>query len=463
MSRDLSQVVDASEEEQGLPLISSRLADTGDAWVPVDSPVYGAVHAEVGTQLYASDETGRSEAYLARWLKSRAKYSTTQVELCDGHGLSESQAQAARLVLRSPVSVLTGGPGTGKTYTCREIVRAYERRGLYVQGCAFTGAAAARLGEQTGIKCSTIHALLGYNGSEFTKEVGAQVLIVDEASMLTPGLLLAVCCRMRAGARLVVVGDPDQLLGVEPGDVLQGLLACVPSARLTEIRRTDADSPIGIAAQCVLRGVRPESEPSPSGKGGFVILQCEGLKRVSISKWEKNHPITCARRFAEIDGVSIDEIRTLATSNASVDLLNTQFSSELGPYGPWMCLRNRRQEGIFNGDIGNCEWIDKRGVRIRFPDGLVRTLNRSECCPARATTVNKAQGRECRTSQMWVEPASTRRAVYTAITRGRIRAALIGRFENLDRAIAREETPRLSLLAKLYSGEAKFYDNTGVR
>jgi len=454
----LADIVDASEEEQGLAILSDSLRETGDAWMPVTEPVYGAVHCEIGSQLYASDETGRSEAYLSRWLKSRIKNSTTQVDLAPSHGLSDSQAEAARLVLRSPVAVLTGGPGTGKTYTCREIVRAYQRRGLFVQGCAFTGSAASRLGEQTGIQCQTIHSLLGYNGSEFTKDVSAQVLLIDEGSMITPGLQLSVCSRMINGARLIVVGDPDQLLGVEPGDVLQGLLSCVPSARLVEIRRTDADSPIGVASRQVLMGVRPDSIQGPSGKGGFVILQCEGLDRVSVSRWERNHPLTCARKFAEIDGVSVDDIRTMATSNACVEVLNRQFSSELGPYGIWMCLSNKRQLGIYNGDVGVCEWIDKRGVRIRFQDGLVRTLARSECGPARACTVNKMQGHEAHTAQMWVESASTRRAVYTAITRGKVRAALIGRFDNLDKAIARQERPRLSLLKPLYDGTAKFYD-----
>ncbi len=454
----LDGCVDASEEESALPLLSHSLATTGDGWLAVKEPVLGAVHCEIGGQLYASDQTGRSEAYLARWIKSRTKNSHTQVDLCAKHGLSESQSEAARLVLRSPVSVLTGGPGTGKTYTAREIVQAYVARGLFVQGCAFTGSAASRLSEQTGTQCGTIHSLLGYNGSEFTKDVAAQVLLLDEGSMVTPGLALSLVSRMRPGARLVVIGDPNQLLGVDPGDFLSGLMGCVPCAHLTEIRRTDADSPIGMAAESVLKGIRPESMQSPSGKGGFLMLQCEGLKRVSLTKFETNHPVTCARKFAELDGVSIDQIRTLATSNAAVDLLNAQFSEVLGPYGLWMCTRNKRQEGIYNGDVGVCEWIDRRGVRVRFADGLVRNLLRSECSQARATTVNKAQGHEAHTAQMWVEPSSTRRAVYTAITRARVRGALIGRFDNLDKAISRNEPPRLTLMRHLYDGSAKFYD-----
>lgn len=448
--------------------LSDALQKSGDSWIAVSEPIDGAVHAEVNGQLWASNQVGKAEAYIASWCRKRLELPVRRIALRPNHSLSDSQVTAAKVVLEVPVAALDGGPGTGKTYTAKEIVAAYLASGLTVYGCAFTGAAASRLSETTGIECSTIHRLIGWDGVMFTKFVYYDVLIIDECSMLSNSLLLSVCSRLSSKTRLLLIGDQNQLYGVDPGSIFEGLASVIPCGHLSEIRRTETDSPIGVAAQSILAGKRPDTMQGPNG-GAFLVLSCNGLRQPSPGKYESNHPLTLLRRFAEIDGVDPDSIRTLATSNDRVKTINAQIASALGPLGPWMAIKNLYKGAydddiyydIFNGDIGIAHQISKYGVDIDFGQGIV-TLGRSCVEPARCTTVNKVQGREYPIVQTWVESCSTRRGLYTAATRAKRRGVLVGPLETLGNVLARPERPRLSLFRPLFTGSAKFYDNDGA-
>ena len=454
----------ASPDEQALAVLTDELRQSGHAWRSVAQPLALACHARRGPYLYASDDTGRAEAYLAAWLKVRLDQPCTPADLAPGHGLNDGQQRAAEMLLGAPVGCLSGLPGTGKTYTARAIAQAYAAAGCTVGGCAFTGAAASRLSESTGLQCSTIHRLLGFDGSEFTKDVPFQVLLVDEASMLSNGLGLALCSRLPKGGRVIFIGDPNQLYGTEPGRLFDALCEICPHAHLSEVMRQEADSPIGLAAAAVLAGKLPETMASPTGKGGFMYLTCD---RLAISgerapgQRERNHPLTVAERFAELEGVPMWQVRTMATSNRVVDVLNLHFEryrrDSLTPT-PFMCVKNCADEGVFNGDIGLKVWSDRRGVLLQMPDGRRVRLPAGIVRSAWATTVHKAQGREATAAQMYVEGCSERRALYTAITRAKSRFALVASLDNLTKALNNVGVPRFSLLSALYRGEAQFIE-----
>ena len=171
-------------------------------------------------------------------------------------------------------------------------------------------------------------------------------------------------------------------------------------------------------------------------------------------KRPRNHPLSLVERFAEIHGVDVRTVRTMATSNRVVDILNSDFGDNFGIANrPTMCVKNFAEESVFNGDIGPLHWISKHYVDIDFPVGRVR-LPLSSTKPAWATTVHKAQGREADIVVVFVESCASRRALYTAITRAKKRCALVGSLKNMATAINREEKPRFSLFKAFLSGEA---------
>lgn len=459
-----------------------RMEKTGDQWIAVDQPIHGAQHATFGSQLYASDGSGLAEAYLGAWLAARLRKDATPLDLCPSHGLSESQAAAARLVLSSPVSCLYGGPGTGKTYTAREIVRALRKAELTVQGAAFTGAAASRLGELTGLECRTLHKSLGYRprrsagpvpaeegdraGVFTVSELLCDALVIDEGSFLGPALLLAAARRLRPGARLILIGDPNQLYSPEPGALYEQIIQVAPAAALTEIRRTDKDSPIGQAAVDILAGRVPQTQHAEGN--GFALIPIEHMRQMRIGSdgvRPRNHPLQTAEHLAEIGAQPLSSVATMAATNRTCEALNEDFfrhRRERRSPAPYMCIRNTIDEEsgeyVFNGDVGL--WAGSDGedrLLIDFGNGPV-SMPRPSLKPAWCRTAHKSQGKEYDSAQYIAEPSSTRRAVYTAVTRGRKRVLLLGTLDNISRAVTTTEAPRVGLLASFVSEQARLIE-----
>ena len=186
----------------------------------------------------------------------------------DGVELSQGQRQAVAMAAREKVMVLTGGPGTGKTTVTRSILQCLQAADLTVLLCSPTGRAAKRLAEATGQEARTIHRLLEFLPAEgrFRRDehepVEADALIVDEASMIDLPLMHALLRDLPPAARLILVGDVDQLPSVGPGHVMRDIIesGCVPVARLTQIHRQGADSQIVVNAHRVNRGEWPPLE-----------------------------------------------------------------------------------------------------------------------------------------------------------------------------------------------------------
>jgi exodeoxyribonuclease V alpha subunit len=214
---------------------------------------------------WARAEVSRAERSIAANIRrlKRARCRAVEVQDEDVQGLAEAQAEAVRVAAAHPVSILTGGPGTGKTSTIKSMLEAFRRAGLPVRLCAPTGMAARRIQAQTGEDAMTIHRLLGIDPATGTwlysedNRLPAAVVVLDEASMVDVELFAALLSALPTGCRCVITGDVDQLPSIGPGRVLFDLLQSqvVPMTRLTEnFRQRKESGHIITVAQDINRG-----------------------------------------------------------------------------------------------------------------------------------------------------------------------------------------------------------------
>jgi exodeoxyribonuclease V alpha subunit len=269
-------------DEAAVQAAIDRLARAGD--VAVDASVVDPVAGEAA--VYQADLYGAERALAAglrRLLATPAPALAIDApraldwyERGAGITLARQQAEAVRTALAAKVAVITGGPGVGKTTIVRGIVSILEKKGVKVALAAPTGRAAKRLSDATGAPASTLHRLLEWRpadasfGRNGTRTLDADVVIVDEASMLDVRLGADLVAALAPSARLVLVGDVDQLPSVGPGTVLADVIASgvVPTVRLTEIFRQAAESLIVVNAHRIHDGDLPELGAAPAAGGG---------------------------------------------------------------------------------------------------------------------------------------------------------------------------------------------------
>lgn len=370
--------------------------------------------------------------------------------------LTPEQAAAVRAALTSAVSVLTGGPGTGKTRTVMEIVRACRAHSLQIALCAPTGRAARRLEEMTGARASTIHRLLearpvtdedeqdagfvfGYDDS---RRLPHDIVVADEWSMADTRLAWALARAAGDGAHLVLVGDADQLPSVGPGAVLRDLLACpsVASTRLTTIHRQAAVSRIVTLAHEVNAGQAQRIR----GREGDVFAVPEQSPGVADRVAE-----IVATRAPQFFGLPSSQVQVLAPmyrGPAGVDRLNERMKERLNPAGGRRAVagfhegdrvvqtRNDAELDVANGDIGEVAATDatSRMLEVAFPYGLVTYDHEqaADLAPAWCLTVHKAQGGEWPVVVLVLDPGHRsmlwRELVYTGITRASQGLLLVG-------------------------------------
>ena len=386
---------------------------------------------------------------------------------------SQYQLDAIRQAVKSGVLLLTGGPGTGKTTVLNGVLSVFRQMGLRCVLAAPTGRAAQRLTEVTGRDASTIHRLLettidpNTGNMYFVRDEGnplkADVIIVDEMSMVDVLLLHSLLRAVPPHARLILVGDPDQLPPVGPGSPFADCLGSqmLRSVRLTEIFRQAQQSLIVMNAHRVNQGQMPELRDV---KNDFFFIRCRSEQEVASTVRD-----LCSTRLPKNMGIPAEQIQVLTvTRKGSVGTwnLNTQLQHALNPAAPhkkerqWgdfsfregdrvMQIRNdydilwRRADGtavgtgIFNGDIGIVTAIDPQTetMTVNFDDKLVDYdfAQLGELEPAYALTVHKSQGSEYRAVVMPVWSGSpyllSRSVLYTAITRARQMLVLVGREE----------------------------------
>ena len=377
--------------------------------------------------------------------------------------LTDEQAAAVRAALTRSLSILTGGPGTGKTRTVVEIVRACERADLRVALCAPTGRAAKRLEEMTGRPATTVHRLLearGVPGEGFVFGYGAErrlphdLVVADEWSMTDLGLAWAVLQALDDGAHLVVVGDADQLPSVGPGAVLRDFVAAadalaaaapehdtIPVAtRLSRVHRQAAASRIVTLAHEINAGAVPPLR----GRDGDVFCVPERTAAIPARVAE-----IVAVRAPAFFGCSPGDVQVLAPmyrGPAGVDALNAALKERLNPAAGRRAVaglhegdrvvqtRNDADLGVANGDIGEVIATNaaERTVEVAFPQGTVTydLEQAADLAPAWCLTVHKSQGGEwpvvvlvcdrTHRAMLW------RELVYTAVTRAAQGLLLVG-------------------------------------
>ncbi len=430
-------------------------------------------------------ELYEAETYICKRLKAGAKQTydahgdiESMLELAQrecGLRYSENQLQAIRDAISCGVLLLTGGPGTGKTTVLRGVLSVFRQMGLRCVLAAPTGRAAKRLNEVTREDASTIHRLLEATVDQSTGEmffvkdennpIKADVVIVDEMSMVDVLLLHSLLRAVAPKARLILVGDPDQLPPVGPGSPFADCLTAdvLPAVRLTEIFRQAQQSLIVMNAHRVNQGQAPQLRDV---KNDFFFLRCRSEEETAKTVQE-----LCHTRLPKNMGISPDQIQVLSvTRKGGIGTwsLNARLQQALNPPAPnkkerqWgeftfregdrvMQIRNNYDiiwkrtdatavgSGIFNGDIGTITVIDHQAetMTVVFDEreAVYDFAQLGELEPAYAMTVHKSQGSEYRAVVMPVWGGSpyllSRSVLYTAITRARELLVMVGREETV--------------------------------
>ncbi len=396
--------------------------------------------------------------------------------------LNEEQRQAVERVGETPLSLITGGPGVGKTTVIGEIVRRARKRGLKIALAAPTGRAAKRLSEATGLTGKTLHRLLifdplsGHFVHDQTNPLESDLVIVDEVSMLDVHLALALLKAVKTGASLVLVGDADQLPSVGPGTVLADFMhsGWFAVTRLTQVYRQGEGSRIITAAHQVNHGIVPEQpRPGEELRDFYWIEQDDPEKVMDIIGR------LAGERIPERFGLHpVDEIQVLAPMNrgsCGTISLNRHLQEILNPGekpsfrvgertfklgDKLMQTSNNYEKSVFNGDLGRLLRIDERNRRfaVAFDNAhLVEyTFDEAEqLMAAYAVTVHKSQG--CEFPAVIVPMLSQhfmmlqRNLLYTAMTRARKLLILIGPYKAVRMAVenSRQEPRYSQLLSRL--------------
>ncbi len=397
---------------------------------------------------------------------------------------SPQQEQAIREAATRGILLVTGGPGTGKTTIVNSILELLGQMGLSCLLAAPTGRAAKRLGETCGREAATIHRLLEtqmdpYTGQlAFTRNqdepLSVDAVIVDETSMVDISLMAALLAALRGDCRLVLVGDPDQLPSVGPGNVLDHLIrsGAVPAVSLTEIFRQARESAIVMNAHSVNQGVVPQL--TNKSKDFFY------MGRRDPGRTAETIVELCRSRLPNNMGIPADQIQVLSPTRrrgAGTAALNRALQEALNPAAPdkgerafgqyifrrgdrVMQIRNnydliwenpqtgQRDLGVFNGDIGVITEVTAGGITVSFDGRVVNYPPEllGELEPAWAVTVHKAQGSEYRAVILAlsdVPPTLLARGVlYTAITRARELFIVVGSDELLAQMTANDKQTR---------------------
>lgn len=394
-------------------------------------------------------------------LPIRATAAVAWFERSSGMYLPEGQKSALRRALTEPVSVITGGPGVGKTTIVRALGSILAQKSLRLLLAAPTGRAARRLEESAGHPASTLHRLLEFTpgtgrfARDANNPLAGDLLVVDEASMLDLPLAHALLRAVPPSMTVVLVGDRNQLPSVGPGNVLADVLASgrIASTALTEVFRQREGSDIVQAAHGILQGHVPE----PGREGGdFFFIEAESPRHARSMILELVSQ-RIPRRFGLDPMRDIQVLCPMYRGDAGADALNRQLQDLLNPGqieierggrrfrigDKVLQSRNDYEREVWNGDVGTITFLDKGAalahVRFADRDHRYRFEELGDLLPAYAISVHRSQGSEY---PAVVAPVTTdhflmlrRSVVYTAITRGRKLVVLVGSRRALEMAV----------------------------
>ena len=394
--------------------------------------------------------------------------------------LAQKQKEAIKACLHHGVLVLTGGPGTGKTTVIKGILSILKAQGLKIRLAAPTGRAAKRLSETTGQKALTIHRLLEANNLAqddnlqlgFSKDIDdqldADVIILDEVSMVDIVLMHHFLNAVPDGCRIILVGDTDQLPAVGPGSVLKDIIRSqkIPAIRLDEIFRQAQTSMIIQNAHIINAGRLPDLRKQYSDFVFYELNDDTSITQKILDLCTKDLPhegfdvlkdvqvLSPMHRF--LCGVENLNLMLQEQLNPKKNQDELKYSSQIFRVGDKvMHIRNNYQKNVFNGDIGFIQDINNEKLTVDYFDHIVtyekNELN--ELTLAYASSVHKSQGSEYK---VVIIPLSTshyimlqRNLLYTAITRAKQKVIIIGSKKALMTAIQSNRTQkRYTLLAE---------------
>lgn len=431
------------------------------------------------TEFVFTPQLHLSEMYVSSRIKMLLKFPAEKIkdidreiencEKTDGITYADLQKKAINSALTEGMLVLTGGPGTGKTTTLNAIIKILKDKGKKVLLSAPTGRAAQRMSELTGDEAKTLHRLLEvswdkHDNPVFNKnernQLKCDALIVDEVSMVDTFIFESVMRALPLGCRLVLVGDSDQLPSVGPGNVLGDLIdsGIIPVVRLNEIFRQAQQSLIVTNAHKIVNGEMPVLSNTDKD---FFFLQRNNKTDVTNVIID-----LCVNRLPKAYGYSaFDNIQVLSPSKKGelgTAELNSKLQNALNPKSDdkqevtigsktfrtgdkvmqiknnydirWFKDNGETGEGIFNGDIGIIEKIDKKTkiIKISFYDKTAAYTyeSASDLDFAYAVTVHKSQGNEFDAViiPMFQGPPQLyyRNLLYTAVTRAKKTLILVG-------------------------------------
>ncbi|WP_302420926.1 SF1B family DNA helicase RecD2 [Megasphaera sp.] len=394
--------------------------------------------------------------------------------------LADKQREAVEKSLQSGMTVITGGPGTGKTTVVQTIIRLAEQEGLRILLCAPTGRAAKRLAETTQRKAKTIHRLLvpdGHVGAmqvfEYneTKMLPADLVIVDEVSMLDMEMMYHLLSALKPQCRCILVGDADQLPSVGAGAVLHDIIASgqVPVVRLDTIFRQKEGGRIVTNAHFINSGRLPVVNEDTEFR--FVEIDNEADGAEKISALYNSELLETGDKFA------VQVLSPMYKNPCGVDNLNQLIQERFNPPAEGkaelkgknvvfrvgdkvMQKHNDYEKGVFNGDMGEIFAIQKDMVYVRYPEQDVKYEGQEvdEITLAYAITVHKSQGSEYHTVIMVLVNSHAimlqRNLFYTAVTRAKRKVILVGTKRAVQTAVQNQRTSRrFTLLIPRLQGE----------
>lgn len=413
--------------------------------------------------------------------------------------MHEHQKMAVNLAINNGVTVITGGPGTGKTTIIKCILQIFRNLGKKVKLMAPTGRAAKRLSESTGEDASTIHRALEMTGGDesrflfnSTQKLNYDVIIVDEVSMVDSQLMYFLVRSIKRGSRLILVGDKDQLQSVGAGNVLGDILAsgCFATMCLTQIYRQSEDSLIIVNAHDINQGKMPtlnnqskdfffDKKETPEDTLNSIINMCT----------------TRIPNYLNIDSSKVQVLAPMKSGVVGIDNINRCLQEKINPpslkkfeleadkyiyrtgdrimqitnnYERVWTKDGVQSAGVFNGDIGNIIDIDMstNEVVVEFEDGRVSRYLKAdldELTLSYAITIHKSQGSEFDVVIIPVVSGPpmllTRNLLYTAVTRAKKMVVLIGTKQCIARMVHNNYTKiRYTMLKYFLETDGVWWD-----
>ncbi|SEP62383.1 exodeoxyribonuclease V alpha subunit [Lachnospiraceae bacterium NE2001] len=422
--------------------------------------------------------------------ESEVKAAINKVEKELELSLAEEQREAVYNAVCSGVSVITGGPGTGKTTIINAIIKYYEDRADKIELAAPTGRAAKRITESTGYKAQTIHRLLEFSG-ELTEDgakrsagfqrnasnpLDADVVIIDEASMLDSALFYSLLKALTKGMRLVLVGDTDQLPSVGAGNVLHDIIdsECFPVTTLDKNFRQSDDSRIIENAHKIKKG--EHLEINNDSKDFFFIPHKTNREIADECALLVNHDLS---QYLNVSPLDIEVLTPTRQYDLGVEALNKKLQATINPPGfgkrekergdvifregdkvmqirnnyklEWRIYGGKKKDtlldegvGVFNGDMGIITKVNDfdEEIEVTFDDGrlVAYAYNQlDELEHSFAITIHKSQGSEYPAVVIPAFKATdkllTRNLIYTAVTRAKQLVVIVGNLGIINRMI----------------------------